>query len=116
MPVGLFGLAKKTILVFGVTALRIASTSAVKFFSAVDNRLRAGSERHDRVDQEAVQGVDRLVAVGEVGARQQIEQIVGAGAADDAVGIEPIHAPDRLAQRAATSRPDIPADATPTRA
>ena len=45
-----------------------------------------------------MRGVDRLVAVGEIGARQQIEQIVGAGAADDAGGIEPERAADRLAQ------------------
>ena len=45
-----------------------------------------------------MRGVDRLVAVGEIGARQQIEQIVRAGAADDAVGVEPVGASDRFAQ------------------
>ena len=44
-------------------------------------------------------GVDRLVAVGEIGARDQVEQVVGARAADDAVGVEPEGAADRLAQR-----------------
>ena len=34
MPVGLFGLARKTILVLGPTLARIQSVSAVKFFSA----------------------------------------------------------------------------------
>ena len=33
-------------------------------------------------------GVDRLVAVDEIGLRQQMQEIVGAGAADDAVGVE----------------------------
>ena len=35
----------------------------------------------------------------EIGVGDQIEQIVGAGAADDAVGIEAEGAADRLAQR-----------------
>ena len=63
-----------------------------------DHRLGAGAERGDRVDQEAVGGVDRLVAVGKIGARQQIEQIVGAGAAHDARRIEPEDRADRFAQ------------------
>ena len=62
------------------------------------HRLRAGAERHDRIDQEAMRGVDRLVAVDQIGVRKQMQQIVGAGAADDAIGIEPERAPDRLAQ------------------
>ena len=63
-----------------------------------DHRLGAGAERGDRIDQEAVRGVDRLVAIAEEGARDQVEQVVGAGAADDAVGVESEHAPNRLAQ------------------
>ena len=55
-----------------------------------------------------MRGVDRLVAVGEIGAREQIEQVVGAGAADDAVGVEPEGAADRFAQVAAPRRPDNP--------
>ena len=62
------------------------------------HRPRAGAERRDRIDQEAVHGVDRLVAVDEIGLRQQMQEIVGAGAADDALGIEPERMPDRLAQ------------------
>ena len=62
------------------------------------HRLGAGAERHDRIDQKSVRGVDRLVAVDEIGMRQQVQQIVGTGAADDAVGIEPERPPDRLAQ------------------
>ena len=61
-----------------------------------------------------MRGVDRLVAVGEIGARQQIQQVVGAGAADDAVGIEPERAPDRLAQLARRAVRIILADASAT--
>ena len=61
----------------------------------VDGAVR---HRRDRIDQKAVGGRDRLVAVAEIGVRQQIEDLVGAGAADDAVGIEPEGAADRLAQ------------------
>ncbi len=59
-----------------------------------------GAVRHgrDRIHQKAVGGADRLVAVAEIGMRQQIEDFVGSGAADDAVGIEPEGAADRLAQ------------------
>ncbi len=42
--------------------------------------------------------VNSLVAVGEVGARKQVEQIVGAGAADNAVRIEPERGADCFAQ------------------
>jgi hypothetical protein len=35
-----------------------------------------------------VRRIDRFVAILEKGARKQIEQIVGAGATDDAIGIE----------------------------
>ena len=63
-----------------------------------DHRLGAGRERGDRIDQKAVGGVDRFVAVGEIGAGQQVQQVVGAGAADDAVRIEPERPPDRFAQ------------------
>jgi hypothetical protein len=62
------------------------------------DRGSARAEDRDRINQKAVRGVDRLVAVGQIGVGDQIEQIVGAGAADDAVGVEPESAPDRLAQ------------------
>ena len=42
--------------------------------------------------------VDRLVAIPEVGACEQIEQIIRARAADNAVGIEPESVTDRFAQ------------------
>ena len=60
-----------------------------------------GAVRHrrDRIHQEAVGCRDRLIATAEIGVRQQIEDLVGAGAADDAVGIEPEGAADRLAQQ-----------------
>ncbi len=60
--------------------------------------LRARAQGRNRIDQKAVGGVDRLVAVGEIGARQQVEEVVGAGAAHDARGIEAEGAADRLAQ------------------
>src|SRR4029077_3576338 len=53
-----------------------------------DDGFSARTERYNRVDQEAVGGVNRLVAVDEIGMRQKVEQIVRARAADDAVGIE----------------------------
>ena len=64
------------------------------------HRLRAGAERHDRINQESMRGVDRLVAVDQIGVRKQMQQIVRARTADDAVGIEPERAPDRLTQLA----------------
>ena len=63
----------------------------------VDGAVRPG---RDRVHQEAVGGGDRLVAMAEIGVREQIEDFVRTGAADDAVGIEPEGAADRLAQHA----------------
>ena len=63
-----------------------------------DDRLRAGSQSCDRIDEEAMRSVDRLIAIGEIGACQQVQQIVGAGAADDAAWIEPECASDRFAQ------------------
>ncbi len=63
------------------------------------NGLCAGAQGRDRIDQKAVDGMDRLVAVGEIGASEQVEQVVGAGAAHDAVGIEPEGAADGLTQR-----------------
>ena len=85
-------------MVFGVTALEDRIDVGGVVLLRRDHGRGAGAERRDRIDQEAVRGVDRLVAVGEIGARQQVEQIVGAGAADDAGRIEPEGAADRLAQ------------------
>ncbi len=62
------------------------------------DRFRPGAHGGDRVNDKAVRRVDRLVAVGEVGARKQVEQIVGAGAAHDAIGIEPERGADCVAQ------------------
>ena len=61
----------------------------------VDGAVR---HRRDRIDQKAVGGRNRLVALAEIDVRQQIEKFVGTRAADDAVGVEPEGAPDRLAQ------------------
>ena len=43
-------------------------------------------------------GVDRLVAVDEIRLRQQMQEVVGAGAADDALGVEAEGAADGFAQ------------------
>ncbi len=63
------------------------------------DRRRAGAADGDRVDQERVGGVNRLVAVAQIGVGNQVQKVVGARAADDAAGIEPERAPDCLAQR-----------------
>ena len=61
---------------------------------------RAVAHRRDRVHQKAVRGVNRLVARAEIGVRQIVQDFIGARAANDAVGIEAIGAPDGFAQRA----------------
>jgi hypothetical protein len=43
--------------------------------------------------------VDRLVAVGQIGARDQVQEVVGARAAHDARGIEAEGTADGFAQR-----------------
>ena len=63
----------------------------------VDGAVR---HRRDRIDQKAVGGRDRLVAAAQIGVRQQVEDFVGAGAADDPIRVEPEGAADRLAQHA----------------
>ena len=59
----------------------------VIFFRHLD-RLAAVPERVDRIHQEAVLAVDHLVAVAQIGVRQEIQEIVGAGAADKTRRIE----------------------------
>ena len=84
-----------------VTAARIASTSAVMSRLRRDHRRAAGRADGDRVDEESVLRVDRLVAGRDIGLGEQGQELVGAGAADDAVGVEPVGGGDRLAQRRA---------------
>ena len=72
--------------VCGVTRARIASTSVVRSRLRRDDRRRAAREDGDRVNQEAVLAVDRLVAGAEIDGGDQVQKLVGAGAADDAVG------------------------------
>ncbi len=62
------------------------------------DRLGSRTERGDRIDQKSVRRVDRLVAVAQIGIGEEIEQIVGAGPAHDAIGIEPEGASDGFAQ------------------
>ena len=99
MPVGLFGLARNTTLVFGVTARENGVDVGGVVLLRRDHGLGAGAERGDRVHQKAVRGMNRLVAIGQIGARDQVEQVVGAGAANDARRIEAEDAADRFAQR-----------------
>ena len=63
----------------------------------IDGAVRFGG---DWIHQKAVSGADRLVAAAQIGVRQQIENLVGPGTADDAIGIEPEGAADRLPQHA----------------
>src|SRR5439155_6690951 len=49
---------------------------------------RAGAERRDGINKKAVSRMNGFVAVLEVGISEQIQQIVGPGAANNAVGIE----------------------------
>jgi hypothetical protein len=64
-----------------------------------DDRRGARAEDRDRIDQKCVRGVDRLVAVAEIGRGNQMQQIIRAGATNDALGIESERATDRGAQR-----------------
>ena len=52
----------------------------------------------DRIDDESVGRVDRLVSGFEIGVRDQRQQIIRSVAADDAAGVEPVLRRDRLAQ------------------
>ena len=88
--------------VAAVTAASSASTSAVRSRSGTAqewHRRPAG----DRINQEAVLGVQCLVARPGVGAGQQAQQLVRSGAADDPLRIER----ERLAECAA-QRPQLP--------
>ena len=67
------------------------------------HRHGADPERAQLVHQEAVRAVEHLVARTGVGAHQELDQLVGAGAADDPVGIELEAAADR--PRAAPASP-----------
>jgi hypothetical protein len=64
-------------------------------------RHRQGADRMggDRIDQEPMLAVEHLVAGAGIGAGEQAENLVGAGAADNALGIEAVARADRLAQR-----------------
>ena len=62
------------------------------------DRGRADRLGADRIHQEAVPAVEHLVARPGIGAQQQADQFVRAGAADDAVRVEPVMAAERGAQ------------------
>ena len=63
------------------------------------DRRRARAERGDGIDEKAVGGMDRFIAVAEIGVGDEIQEIVRAGAADDSLGVKPEGAADRFAQR-----------------
>ena len=63
-----------------------------------DHRRRAAAEYGDAIDEEAVLRVDALLTRSEVAMRDQVEQLVRAGAADNARRVEAVLAADRLAQ------------------
>ena len=69
----------------------------VVLFAGYDRRP-AGRQRRNRIDQEAVGGVDRLLARPEKGLRQEMQQFVRPRPADDARRVEAERAADRLAQ------------------
>src|SRR5690606_35796709 len=52
----------------------------------------------NRIDKEAVLGMDRLVAGRQIGVRQKVQDLVRAGAADNARRVKTEGPPDRLAQ------------------
>ena len=85
---------------FGVTALRIASTSAVKFFSATSITFAPCCCADDRVDGEGVARADHFIARPQIGAADHQEDLVRSCAYDDAAGVEPVLPGDRRLQRA----------------
>ena len=84
--------------VAGVTRAGMASTLAVSSVSGAATGVAPARQDGDLVNEKAMRGVDRLVARAEIGAGQQVQQLVGAGAADDAGRIEAVELGDRLAQ------------------
>ena len=63
-----------------------------------DDGRRAVGQHDDAIEEEAVLGEDRLIADAEVGVRQHRQDLVGAGAANDAVGVQPVAGRDRSPQ------------------
>ncbi len=64
-----------------------------------DDGRRAVRQHDDLVEQEAVLGENRLVALAEIGVRQHGQQLVGAGPADDARRVEAVVGRNGIAQR-----------------
>ena len=86
-------------MVLGVTRARMRVDVGAVGLLRRDDRLAAARQRGDLVHEEAVLGVDRLVARPDVGVRDQVHQLVGAAAAHDALRVEAVELGDRLAQR-----------------
>jgi len=62
------------------------------------HRCRSHAQRVDRIHQEAELAVQQLIARPGIGAHQEIDQLVGARAADDALGVEAVVPADRRPQ------------------
>jgi hypothetical protein len=86
--------------VLSVTAARIASTSAVRPVSGATTGIPPPPGARSRTSAKPYSAIDALVAMADEGVGEQEEKVVGAGAADDAIGIEAIGRSDRLAQAA----------------
>ena len=67
------------------------------------HQRRAAAPRGDVVDREAIADVDHFVARPGEGLRGEIEQLVGAGAADDPRRIDAVQRAERRAQLGADS-------------
>ena len=63
------------------------------------DRRRARTARGDRINKESMGGVDGLVAIVQIGVSNEVQELIGAGAADNAIRIEPKGTADRFTQR-----------------
>jgi hypothetical protein len=97
VPVGLFGLARKTSFVRSFAAASSASTEARRSSSGAVTGV-APAARADRVHQEPVLAVEHLVPRPGIGLAQKCDDLVRAAAADHPRRIEPVRGGDGGAQ------------------
>ena len=64
-----------------------------------DDHLRRGTACDDRIDRKAILAHHRRIALAQKGLSEQVEEIVGAGAADDACRVNAVDLAERLAQQ-----------------
>ncbi len=62
------------------------------------HRCSTFTQRRDWIDQKPMRGVNCLIAVAKVGVGKEVQELVGARAANNAIGVESKGAPDRLPQ------------------